>query len=532
LKAFARLFDALDSTNSTNDKVEAMVEYFRSTPARDAVWALYLLMGRKIKRPISSTAMRELVEEFTGFRDWLVDESYEVVGDLGETIALLIHTTHHPTTTEDISLADWLETRILPLRDQSLELQKEAVFRWWRDLDYRSIFLLNKIMLGSFRVGVSQTLVLRAVAAASDTTVAHVTQCLIGEWQPTSETFLALKDQSLSTDDPSTPFPFALAYPLERPVQEIGPIGEWSIEWKWDGIRAQLIRRGGHTYLWSRGEEMINGSFPDLIKFSEVLPEGTVLDGEILAFTNERPLPFAALQKRLGRKKPGPSLLKDVPVEFVAYDLLESDGIDLREMPLRSRRERLMNLLLSNPVGIRISPEQHASDWQEITDLRQTAREQGVEGLMLKRQDSPYLAGRRKGDWWKWKIEPYTFDGVLIYAQMGHGKRANLFTDYTFAVWDSGKLIPVAKAYSGLSNAEIAELDRWIRTHTKERFGPVRVVEPEHVFELAFEGIAQSPRHKSGIALRFPRIGRWRKDKPIDQADNIKILKDLLHVKA
>jgi DNA ligase-1 len=319
------------------------------------------------------------------------------------------------------------------------------------------------------------------------------------------------------------------------------------LEWKFDGIRGQLIRRAGQGFLWSRGEELINGAFPELIQASAALQEGTVLDGEVLVWPPgaEQPAPFAQLQRRLGRKAPGRALLAECPAAFVAYDLLEQGGEDWRQQPLSQRRAALEGLIRQLPEAtpapgaglLRLSPRLALQSWGELESLRQQASTAAAEGVMLKHLASPYLAGRRRGHWWKHKRDPYTLDVVLLYAQAGSGRRANLFTDYTFGLWDRdpsaagepAQLVSFAKAYSGLDDGEIRDLDRWIRSHTTERYGPVRAVQPLQVFELAFEGLQRSSRHKSGIAVRFPRIARWRRDKPAREADTLAGALALLH---
>jgi DNA ligase-1 len=405
--------------------------------------------------------------------------------------------------------------------------QRNAIARWWRGLPRTERFILNKLLSGEFRVGVAQTLVVRALAQALGTEPTRVAARLMGDWTPSADWFASIvapKDDSES--DPSQPYPFYLASPLEGSPQDLGDRADWLVEWKWDGIRAQLIRRAGQTWLWSRGEELITHRFPEIAAAATHLPDGTVLDGEVLAFKDERPMPFSALQQRIGRQKQVAQVMRAVPVVFITYDLLERDGVDVRDLPLTERRAALA-ACVGTPSVMRLS-EEVAADWEALAALRLESRERGVEGFILKRRDSTYGVGRRKGAWWKWKIDPLTVDAVLIYAQPGNGRRASLLTDYTFGVWDQGHLVPIAKAYSGLSNAEIEELDKWIRRHTIERHGPVRAVEPVQVFELGFEAIAPSTRHKSGIAVRFPRMLRWRTDKPAAEADTLESLKRLL----
>jgi DNA ligase-1 len=432
-----------------------------------------------------------------------------------------------------------MDERLPRLASLEEPAQKAQLAAWWDELPQSEIFLLQKLIAGGFRVGVSEGLVLKGLAMAAGLPAAIVQQRVTGQWTPTAaafQGFVAPADEDAR--DATQPWPFALAYPLDDPLSELGPRDDWLAEWKWDGIRAQLVCRDGACHVWSRGEDLVTSSFPELAAAAaEGVPRGTVLDGEILAFRDGAPLPFAALQKRLGRKRVSAQAMAATPLRFLAYDLLEAAGEDVRALPMAERRARLEALVggvaaaaaaRGETARIGLSPLVGAGSWEELARLRQEARARGVEGLMLKRRDAPYRAGRKRGDWWKWKIEPFTCDAVLLYAQAGSGRRANLFTDYTFAVWRGDALVPVAKAYSGLDHEEILELDRWIRAHTREKFGPVRSVAPELVFELAFEGIQASTRHKAGVALRFPRIQRWRRDKPAAQADTLDTLRALL----
>ncbi len=528
MRRLADLYDALDSTTSTNAKVEAMVRYFGEAPPEDAAWALYFLTGRRLKRLLTTKLLVGWTLELTGLPEWLFAETYASVGDLAEVIALLLDQHERPENPEELPLSRWLEERLLPLRSLEPAEQRERVVTWWKTLPRRELFLLNKMLTGELRVGVSDTLVVRAVAQLANLPPATVSHRMMGTWLPTRDFFEKLVSPEVSDSDVSRPYPFYLASPLEQPAEALGERGDWLIEWKWDGIRGQLIRRQGGVYLWSRGEELITERFPEIAQAAASLPDGTVLDGEVLAYEDGQPLPFARLQRRIGRQKLTPKVLAEAPAAFIVYDLIEDRGEDIRAKPLRERRARLEALLKDKP-RFPISPEVMAPTWEELAKVRDESRARNVEGFMLKRLESPYQHGRKRGDWWKWKIDPFTVDAVLLYAQAGHGRRASLYTDYTFAVWNGPELLPVAKAYSGLTDEEIAKLDRWIRAHTREKFGPVRSVEPEHVFELHFEGIAPSPRHKSGVALRFPRIARWRSDKKPQDADTLDRLKELIH---
>ena len=528
MRAFSELYEELDTTTSTNLKVAAMARYFRAAAPADAAWAAYMLSGRRLKRFLGPTLLYHWLAEACGLPEWLLEECYAAIGDFAETVALLMESDTTIAST-DVPLATWIEERLLPLRAAEESQQREAIINWWRTLPYRECFLLNKLLTGELRVGVSELLVTRALAEVLEVPRADVARRIMGEWRPSAEFWDQLKSGEPAESDISAPYPFFLASPIEGDPATLGAREDWLAEWKWDGIRSQLIRRKGECFIWSRGEDVITERFPEIVSAAAKLPEGVVLDGELVAWRDGAIRPFSDLQQRIGRKKLSPAILTSVPVRFLAYDLLEEDYVDIRALPLSERRQRLEALIANAPVeAFEVSAAVSAADWTELAKLREESRTRGVEGLMLKALDSPYGTGRQRGTWWKWKIEPYSFDGVMLYAQPGHGRRSNLYTDYTFGVRDGDTLVPVAKAYSGLSNEEIAELDRWIRSHTVEKFGPVRQVEPTQVFELAYEGIAASNRHKSGIALRFPRIMRRRLDKPAAEADTLQDLQAVL----
>lgn len=527
MRRFSALYEALDRTTSTNAKVAALVDYFRAAPPADAAWAVFFLTGRRLKRVVPSAGLRAWSQEVTGIPDWLLGECYSAAGDFGELVALALDAVPPGPPEPDLSLAVWVEARLLPLQAADPAAQRASVIQWWLGLPRAERFLLNKLLTGEFRVGVSHTLVVRALATAAGSEPTTIAARLMGDWTPSADWFAAVTTTEATAADASQPYPFYLASPLEGAPSDLGDRADWLVEWKWDGIRAELIRRGGNTWLWSRGEELITARFPEIAAAATHLPDGTVLDGEVLAYKDGRPMPFSALQQRIGRQKQIAQIMRTVPVVFVTYDALEHHGVDIRQEPLRHRRAVLSQLVPAESV-LRVSEEVEVPTWEELASLRLESRARGVEGFMLKRLDSPYGVGRRKGAWWKWKIDPLTVDAVLMYAQPGNGRRASLLTDYTFGVWDNGQLVPVAKAYSGLSNAEIEEMDRWIRRHTVERHGPVRAVEPIQVFELGFEAIAPSTRHKSGIAVRFPRMLRWRTDKLAGDADTLETLKKLI----
>ena len=524
MKAFAELYTALDETTKTNAKIAALKSYLEKAPAEDAAWAVHFLIGRRPKRLLESRKLAQWAIEEAGIPDWLFGECYQAVGDFAETIALLLPPAAASTP---LPLHYWVEERLLPMREGDDDTRRRWLIEAWRQMDQPQRFAWNKLLTGEFRVGVSQSLVLRAIAEVSGASPDAVAHRLMGEWQPTATFWRQVIAPEAPSSDVSRPYPFCLAYPLEGKVEDLGEISEWQVEWKWDGIRAQLIRREGKTFVWSRGEELMTERFPELEALGARLPEGTVIDGEVLPWKQGAPLPFAQMQRRIGRKVLGQRILADVPVALVAFDLLEHNGRDVRGEPIEWRRGQLEALAPPESALI-LSPLVAAGSWAELAQLREESRHRRVEGFMLKRRGSPYRAGRRRGDWWKWKIEPYSVDAVLIYAQPGNGRRASLFTDYTFGVWDGNELVPFAKAYSGLSDEEIREVDAFVRRNTIERFGPVHHVKPELVFELAFEGIQRSSRHRSGIAVRFPRMARWRHDKKAEEADSVETIRALL----
>lgn len=523
MKAFAALYEKIDQTQSTNEKVQYLKEYFQNASSADAAWALFFLSGYRLKRLISGRKLLIWMQQLTNYPAWLLEESYASVGDSAELITLLLPASQKKPIRWDISLGDWMEHHILPLYDKSDEEQQKEIYHFWKHLPKNETFILNKLLTGSFRVGVSHLLTIRAISEVLNVPSEVISHKIMGEWKPTPQFYEGLKDTE-TKEKLLTPYPFYLASPLDGTLEELGEPEEWLAEWKWDGIRAQGIRRGQQTALWSRGNELISHQFPEITEALLSLPDDTVVDGEILAYRDERPLAFGELQKRLGRKKVSKTMITQVPITFMLYDVLEYKGKDFRQFPLQKRRKIVEDLAKLNPRLI-VSPAIPYTEWHSIYQKRLEAKSLDTEGLMLKRWSSAYGVGRRRGHWYKYKVDPMTIDAILLYAQAGKGRRANTYTDYTFGVWHEGTLIPIAKAYSGLNQEEINELDRWIRKNTEEKFGPVRKVKAHHVFEIAFEGIQLSNRHKSGVALRFPRIMRWRTDKPIEEADTLENIK-------
>ncbi|MBK0381583.1 ATP-dependent DNA ligase [Pedobacter sp. SD-b] len=532
MKKFAQLFLSLDETNKTNEKIKVIKEYFLSVSDEDKINMLALFTGRKPKRPINATQLKQWALELSEIPEWLFKESYDVVGDLAETLSLLLPEPQHQ---QDRNLSSWVQ-EIKSLKKSSDQEKKEWLLNSLDQMERQEKFVFLKLLTSSFRLGVSQSLVVKAISQISGLETPTLTHRIMGNWEPETFSYQDLTAEEDGTTDISRPYPFFLAYPIQETSEiqkssedlqnSLGNASEWQAEFKWDGIRAQLIKRENEIFIWSRGEELATDKFPELHPFMQDLPNGTVLDGEILAFKENQPLPFNILQTRIGRKTISKKMLTDNPVAFIAYDVMEFNDQDIRSKSQEARRSVLEKIQSSSTHQkiFRISEIIKANDWETLALARDQARDIMAEGLMLKRKTATYQVGRKRGDWWKWKIDPLSVDAVMIYAQKGHGRRADLYTDYTFAVWDGDKLVPFAKAYSGLTDKEIAKVDNFVKRNTLERFGPVRTVKPELVFEIGFEGINRSSRHKSGIALRFPRILRWRTDKKKEEADTLESL--------
>jgi len=525
MRLFAELVKQLGSSTKTNDKLAALLSYFETAPEADTIWVIALFTGRRPKRTVSSTYLREWCIEQTGLSAWLFEESYHTVGDLAETIALLLPP---PTNESSHSLQAYLEA-LQSLSDQEVEEKKSFVLQAWDELNREERFVFNKLITGGFRIGVSQQLLVQALAKLVQLEQSQVAYLISGQWDARQTSLQQLLSSTYAATDFSKPYPFYLCYPIEGVLAELGNPADWQAEWKWDGIRGQLIKRNGELFVWSRGEELITEKFPEYQGLLEALPDGLVLDGEILPFMEGKPMPFALLQTRIGRKNITKKQLEAAPIHFFAYDLLEWEGTDWRDQPLQQRRTKLEALVaqVQHPKLL-LSPSVNFDTWEELAELRSRSREFVAEGIMLKKKDSVYQVGRKRGDWWKWKTDPMTIDAVLIYAQKGHGRRSNLYTDYTFAVRKDDKLLAFTKAYSGLTDKELLEVDAFVKRNALEKFGPVRTVPAELVFEIAFEGIAASSRHKSGVALRFPRILRWRKDKTVQDINTLEDLQQLL----
>jgi DNA ligase-1 len=529
MRRFAALFAVLDETTKTNAKVAALADYFRQAPPADAAWAIYFLSGRRLKRLVPNPLLKRWAAETAGLPEWLFEESYSAIGDLAETMSLIVPP---GDAIDDQSLAHWIENRLRPLANMEPDAQRRAMEQLWQQCSGMERFVVMKFVTGAFRVGVSAGLVVRGLANATGISSDVITHRLMGDWKPSADFYRRIVDPNASDAENSRPYPFCLAHPLDSDTgpESLGEPTDFLVEWKWDGIRGQVIRRGGETFIWSRGEELMENRWPEIEAAAGRLPDGIVLDGEILACSpGGTVLPFTELQRRINRKTVGKKLLSEVPVVFQAFDLLEYQGQDIRSSSVAVRRQTLEQVVEEADHRALLVTQLHgAVTWNELHVLRDQSRQHGSEGLMLKHRDAPYTVGRTRGVWWKWKIDPMTIDAVLIYAQAGHGKRASLYTDYTFAVWDGDQLVPIAKAYSGLNDKEIRLVDGFIKQNTLERFGPVRSVKPELVMEIAFEAIQESSRHKSGLAVRFPRILKIRSDKRPEDADKLTDIRSML----
>ena len=532
MRLFADLFLELDQTTKTNEKVAALSEYFKNAPDQDKLWTIALFSHRRPKRTVTTKFLRQWAAEVANIEPWLFEDSYHIVGDLAETISLI---TPKKTKSSSLSLSDWI-IAIKNQVGQSEAQKKEFVIDAWSSLDQEETFLFNKLITGGFRVGVSQKTIVKALSKLTGKEENRIAHRLMGSWSPETETFKHLIVDDNPKDDLSRPYPFYLAYAIDKEIEELGAVKDWQIEQKWDGIRGQIIKRNNEIFVWSRGEELVTDKYPEFENLKLLPLDNFVIDGEILPFKNGKSLSFNDLQKRIGRKNVSKKLLLETPVILMCYDLLEYDGKDIRELNLVDRRKHLTEIITSKneviiDIPLHLSQELVFQNWAQVTNAREKAKRDGIEGLMLKSRMSTYKSGRKKGEWWKWKVEPFTIDAILIYAMRGHGRRANLFTDFTFAVHDGDKLVTFTKAYSGLTDAEFLEVTKFVKKNTIEKHGPVRMVKPELVFEVAFDDINPSKRHKCGLALRFPRMKRWRKDKEAEEAGTLFELKSLLEQK-
>ncbi|MBW8360265.1 MAG: ATP-dependent DNA ligase [Weeksellaceae bacterium] len=525
MKDFALLINTLDSTNKTNAKVEAMVSYLQIANSSDRLWFLALFTGKRPKRPVNTNLLKQWALELTQLPEWLFVESYASVGDLGETLSLILPNAEQ---TIEKSLTQWM-AELIALRDLTEEEKKAYVLESWKGLNHLERFIFNKLIGGSFRIGVSKKLLINAISKYSGIDTNILMHSIMGKWKIEEEDFENLIQGTNINPDDSKPYPFCLAFPLEKDLEDLGERQNWQAEYKWDGIRGQFIKRNEEIFIWSRGEELVTEQFPEVVSALNQMNGNFVIDGEILVVKDNKVLNFNELQKRLNRKTIPKKMLDELPVKIFVYDILEFEERDLREKPLSERRLLLESLVRNNPtVNILLSEIVETENWEELTEIRESSRENNSEGLMLKEKDSLYHAGRKKGDWWKWKVSPLTIDAVLIYAQKGSGRRSSYYTDYTFGVKNGENIVTIAKAYSGLTDKEIMEVSRFVNKNAIEKFGPVRTVKPELVFEIAFEGIGFSSRHKSGVALRFPRIVRWRRDKTVDEIDDVEEIKKLI----
>jgi DNA ligase-1 len=531
MRHFAALVEALDQTTKTTKRLQALVRYFEAVPHEDAVWCIALLTHRRPRRVVNTRLLRAWAAEFANVPLWLFEETYHIVGDLAETMALVVEANQEHADFEvgKVFALNGRMGELIALKDRTEEEKKAYIFEAWQSMPANQRFVFNKLITGGFRMGVSARNLTHALAKFTGRETNTIAHRLMGNWDPATVTFEELVLAEDATADASKPYPFFLAYPVEGQLAELGDPSSYLVEDKWDGIRGQIVRRANEIFIWSRGEELVTDQYPELQTLVKSIPPGCVLDGEIVVHNGAQVLAFNLLQTRIARKTVSKKLMQEAPVKFIAYDILEWKGEDIRERPQSERRAILEAVVAEHPNEVLLLSKQwQAHAWEELINIRAAARERNSEGLMLKANDATYGVGRKRGAWYKWKLDPHTVDAVLIYAMRGHGRRANLYTDYTFAVWDGDELVPFTKAYSGLTDAEFVQVDRFVKQNTLEKFGPVRSVIPSMVFEIAFEGITRSKRHKSGIALRFPRMVRIRFDKPAREAATLAELEQLL----
>jgi DNA ligase 1 len=529
LQLFAQLVTELSSSTKTNDKLQSLVDYFATAPDADKVWVIALFSGRRPRRGVNLKLMRQWCIELAQIPDWLFTECHHTVGDFSETLALLLSKTE-TLQHENQNLSYYLQ-KLISIEKEDETVKKNFIVESWEQMNAEEKFVFNKLITGAFRIGVSQKTIVNALAKVVDVSPSIIAHRISGNWDPLTTSFSELLSETAAVTDFSKPYPFYLAYAIDDSVENLGDPQLWQAEWKWDGIRGQMIKRNNELFVWSRGEELMTHKFPEYFILKDLLPDGIVLDGEIIPAVDNKPLPFAVLQTRIGRKNISKKQLQEAPISFFAYDLLEYNYEDWREKPLIERRNKLEEILSSiQNKSIQISEKINFDSWDELGEIKKKSRDKNSEGIMLKRKDSVYKVGRKRGDWWKWKIDPLIIDCVMVYAAKGSGSRSNLYTDYTFAVKDGNELITFTKAYSGLTDKEFAQIDYFVKRNSLEKFGPVRTVKPELVFEIAFEGIAASNRHKSGVALRFPRMNRWRKDKTVDEINTLDDLKEMLRL--
>ena len=529
MKNFAELYRKLDEANKTSAKVNALVEYFKSANPEDSIWTVCLLIGRKPKQVIPAGKLKEWSADLSRIPDWLFSESYRAVGDLIETITLLLPKV---TGSTNKPLHYWIEEILFPLKNKEESLKKEEMISIWNEMNKKERFVWNKLITGSFKTGVSEKLVVKALSIYSGIEEPVIYSRLVEKWKPTQHSFQQLISNDLKDSEFCKPYPFCNAHRLEGSVELLGNVVDWQAEWQWDGVRAQFIKRESKIFIWSNVEGMLNEKLPELRDLEFILPDGTVVDAEIIAWKEGRPLPLGELHKRIGRKNVTKKIIRDIPVVIIAFDLLELNGEDLREKPLIFRYKKLSELLNKiSDIRLKISPRIEADTWEELKEKREESRSRFVQGLLLKRINSPYRVERIKGDWWIWKVDPFLINAVLINAHRGNGEEMNLYKDYTFGIWSGTELIPFTKTLSGLTYEEIKKIDLFVRENTIEKFGPVCTVKPELVFEIAFDEINKSNRHKSGFIVRSPRINRWRHDKMFKEADNLEIIKALIHRK-
>jgi len=544
MKAFADLWATLEGQLSEARSAQILARYLQQTSAEDAAWAIYLLCGKKPKKLLSA---RELVEYFlqtSGTPGWLFWESDDVVGDVNETIALLNDTFMDETASQQNrnenshpqqnSLAFWMENQLNTLAEVAQSQRPAFLGNCWQKLGYREAFIINRILTGTWKSNLPLKTIAQALSIVSGQEPMTLMHRLKADWLPNKVFYAKLIAEDQPTFQTEQKFSFGEFKPLEESsIESLGAVEDWWLAWQWEGLRVQCIRRADDCFLWSQNGELVTDRFPELHEMAQKLPEGTILEGVIVACSGQAPLPLADLQPRLGGKSVNRKMMESCPVAFVATDLQLLANEDMRNLPAQQRKTRLAQL--ANDIGFPLVhfPRIEIDQWAHARKLLQEARQHHAEGLSLQRLNSPYPIQNQQADWWSWKVQPHTINAILLYAKMEMaGRSQKQTTEYTFAVWHEDQLVPVARTGIGLPPEEAELLDGWIRANTYERFGPVRSVEPFHVYEIAFDGITPSKRHKCGFVLREPRIINPRPHTPIEEASRLEDLHRLLPVNA
>jgi len=527
MKAFAKLISNLEQTSKEAFKVTALAQYFSNATDEDKLWTLALFTGTRPKRVVDIKALKEFAEQVYTEGEWLFEASHQIVGDMAETIAYFLPKAKR---NGNHTLSEWISMIRTIFNAERID-QRDAITKAWDTLRPEERFIFNKLITGGFRIDVSLKLLSKALAIVTGKDENLLAHKLNSDWHPDEVSFETLIFTENPEAEKSKPYPFHLAHTLESTVAELGDISNWQVERKWDGIRVQVIVRGNKISIWSRKGDILSSKVPELKPLAESMEDGTVLDGELICFKNGKILPINNLRTRFGRRNNSKKQFEESPCVFMAYDILEFKGEDIRNKDLAERRKKLEKVILQyydEHKIILLSDIINNDNWESINSEREKSREHQVTGLVLKNKKSIYGSSRVEGDWWKWPVDPLFIDAILLYAQAGEGGSSKMYREYSFALWHGEDLVTFAKAKSGLEDKELKELTSFVKKNTKEKFGPVRSVAAVQIFRLAFDSITASKRHKSGILLKNPRLIEWLRDKNIEDGNNLDDLKKML----